>query len=575
MLKPLLITARGIVAAIVLSLAIVNSHAGTVHVGDLTINSQSDLDNLIPDITTIEGTLRIITTDPEDPIVDLSVLTFLEEVTGNVNIRDNSDLSNFHGMSNLEIVGGRFYIWGNAALTNLDGLCNLTSVGDFLYVRSNANLANVDGLSSLSFVTSLYIIGNGRLTNIDGLSSLSSPITILQIMHASRLTNIDGLSGLYSVRRLLISNNMGLTNVDGLSSLTSVGSLFKITNNPLLESFCGIYNLFNNQDDVSPEILGNAVNPTPEEILEGGPCTFHTITWNYTSTDGSTTVSGQLTTAGNLSDLTTPQSFEVLSINSVLINGSTPPFHTEGLLPPFHISSLKTPFIDWDGVKGIPVTIDCQARRFRIKFDDGLGFNSVQIGQENTIATTIVRESSNGYAFVNFNPLSTIITPVIDSDGDMIPDDQDNCPFYANPNQTDTDADGEGDACDLDDDNDNILDSFDNCQLVFNPNQADLDGDGIGDVCDEFVDPVGGALVLGDMVALLDLPAGVENNLLEPLTEVILKLSDGNTKNDGAACGKMGAFRNKVAAQAGKKIPEADAVLLDVQAEAVIGLFCD
>src|SRR5262249_39276918 len=47
----------------------------------------------------------------------------------------------------------------------------------------------------------------------------------------------------------------------------------------------------------------------------------------------------------------------------------------------------------------------------------------------------------------------------------------DNCPGVANACQTDSDADGAGDACD-------------NCPNICNPSQADADGDGIGDDCD-------------------------------------------------------------------------------------------
>ncbi|MFP4600988.1 MAG: thrombospondin type 3 repeat-containing protein [Persicimonas sp.] len=71
-----------------------------------------------------------------------------------------------------------------------------------------------------------------------------------------------------------------------------------------------------------------------------------------------------------------------------------------------------------------------------------------------------------------------------DADGDGIDDSMDNCPNTPNPDQTDTDGDGLGDACDPDDDGDGVDDVDDNCPLIANPDQTDTDGDGLGDVCD-------------------------------------------------------------------------------------------
>lgn len=73
---------------------------------------------------------------------------------------------------------------------------------------------------------------------------------------------------------------------------------------------------------------------------------------------------------------------------------------------------------------------------------------------------------------------------VVDTDGDGVPDDTDNCVTTPNADQTDTDGDGFGDACDPDDDGDGVLDGGDNCPLVANADQADSDFDGIGDACD-------------------------------------------------------------------------------------------
>lgn len=79
-----------------------------------------------------------------------------------------------------------------------------------------------------------------------------------------------------------------------------------------------------------------------------------------------------------------------------------------------------------------------------------------------------------------------------DEDEDGVIDGVDNCPCIHNPDQVDTDLDGEGDACAsyvlLDSDADGVDDDEDNCPLVANANQDDWDNDGIGDVCDSDLD---------------------------------------------------------------------------------------
>ncbi|MBU1935320.1 hypothetical protein KKF04_04650, partial [Patescibacteria group bacterium] len=58
----------------------------------------------------------------------------------------------------------------------------------------------------------------------------------------------------------------------------------------------------------------------------------------------------------------------------------------------------------------------------------------------------------------------------VDTDGDTIFDDVDNCIYDQNPGQEDDDGDDVGNVCD-------------NCDSIYNPNQYDFDDEGTGDVC--------------------------------------------------------------------------------------------
>lgn len=110
----------------------------------------------------------------------------------------------------------------------------------------------------------------------------------------------------------------------------------------------------------------------------------------------------------------------------------------------------------------------------------------------------------------------------VDSDHDgygdpEMPDNtcpEDNCPYGYNPSQEDSDGDMIPDACDIcpydidnDIDNDNVCGDIDNCPEIPNEDQADDDDDGIGNVCDYTCGDANDdeSINVGDVVFLINL----------------------------------------------------------------------
>jgi hypothetical protein len=88
--------------------------------------------------------------------------------------------------------------------------------------------------------------------------------------------------------------------------------------------------------------------------------------------------------------------------------------------------------------------------------------------------------------FFTADPQITDTGACLDADGDEVQDGIDNCPDVPNNDQSDSDGDGTGDACEgpSDSDGDGVADQDDNCPDTPNADQEDWDADGVGDVCD-------------------------------------------------------------------------------------------
>ena len=119
-----------------------------------------------------------------------------------------------------------------------------------------------------------------------------------------------------------------------------------------------------------------------------------------------------------------------------------------------------------------PAWSGCYAQSGTPITSDDLRYIQYRVG----LATT---DTTTSPAFYEVRASYTQDAGPVDTDGDGVPDETDNCDAAANPGQEDADADGLGDVCDSGHATATAFENAaDNCPDAANADQADADSDG-------------------------------------------------------------------------------------------------
>lgn len=244
-----------------------NDGIAQTYYGDANLyTQQAVIDFASHGYTNITGRLYIGTSPfTSDNITDISQLSTVETVGGDLGVHGCYGLTSLNGLSGITTVGRDLLIKENEDLENLSGLgaiidvtrdvqisenelltnvdlVNLTTVGGLLFISKNESLLSLNGLASITSVRSIQVQYNDTLESIAPFATITGSIFDLKIDSNKTLTTLYGLHNITSVHYLKIKKNRGLINLNGLEGITNL-NLVEIVNNSSLTTLDGLSSL--------------------------------------------------------------------------------------------------------------------------------------------------------------------------------------------------------------------------------------------------------------------------------------------------------------------------------------------
>lgn len=192
----------------------------------ITFTSQEDIENFYidyPGCNGIEGSVIINGTN----IDDLSYLSTINSIGGNLEIYGNPVLTNLTGLENLSSIDGNLIIGsnlrdGNPKLTNLIGLENLSIIKGDLKIKNNAALSDCDAYGICNY---LYI-PNGIVEIDNNAAGCNSQSEVLaECASGIQYENQESLITLYPnpAQEAFTISNMSKINIEDVTVYNNLG----------------------------------------------------------------------------------------------------------------------------------------------------------------------------------------------------------------------------------------------------------------------------------------------------------------------------------------------------------------
>ncbi|QXP78915.1 MULTISPECIES: T9SS type A sorting domain-containing protein [Winogradskyella] len=188
-----------------------------------------------------------------DNLLSLEGLQNITTISGKLDIKSLNASTDFSSLSNVTTVGGNLSINNCDSLTDMTSFSSITDVGGDFELKDNSSLVHLDDLNDVIIVGGLFLIDNNdAMTSINAFNFMSNVIEDISIKNNNSLLSVNAFNAVAGVQgSVSITNNTGLTEFVGANNLLNISSNLTISGNAILQ----LDNAFNQLLSVSGNVL--------------------------------------------------------------------------------------------------------------------------------------------------------------------------------------------------------------------------------------------------------------------------------------------------------------------------------